>query len=171
MRVLPFLAVLAAAWAPLPAQADLYRWRDPESGSVKFSSYPPPWFGDAQPERERAVPVDVIRYQGSRDSPATQVPPTPMTRGAAGSPVAALEAQWQSITQFFAGLPSNVDFERTGAALQQHAEMYKAVSAELDRQDPSGAARRRAQAQQMGVLERLRTGPEAQLSPKPPAQR
>ena len=42
-----------------PAAADLYRWVDPESGSVKFSSYPPPWYGDEAKQRH-APKVEVI---------------------------------------------------------------------------------------------------------------
>jgi hypothetical protein len=42
-----------------PAAADLYRWVDPESGSVKFSSYPPPWYGDEVKQRH-APKVEVI---------------------------------------------------------------------------------------------------------------
>lgn len=45
------------------AAADLYRWVDPESGSVKFSSYPPPWYGDEARER-RAPKVEVIPARG-----------------------------------------------------------------------------------------------------------
>ena len=52
------LAVVLFAWAN-PAAADLYRWVDPETGSVKFSSYPPPWYGNAQAAR-RAPKVEVI---------------------------------------------------------------------------------------------------------------
>jgi hypothetical protein len=52
------MVVLLFAWAS-PAAADLYRWVDPETGSVKFSSYPPPWFGDAAKQR-RAPKVEVI---------------------------------------------------------------------------------------------------------------
>jgi len=41
------------------ALADLYRWIDPETGSVKLSSYPPPWLGD--PEQEKRAPkVELI---------------------------------------------------------------------------------------------------------------
>lgn len=56
MRLFVALAIgLAAA----PASADLYRWVDPDTGSTKYSSYPPPWFGD--PARERRAPkVEVI---------------------------------------------------------------------------------------------------------------
>ena len=64
----------------LPAHADLYRWVDPQSGSVKFSSVPPDWHGD--PLREGVAPrVEVLRYQGP--APA-KLPPT-----AAGKPPAA----------------------------------------------------------------------------------
>ena len=41
------------------AHADLYRWVDPETGSVKFSSYPPPWYGDEAMQR-RAPKVERI---------------------------------------------------------------------------------------------------------------
>ena len=56
MRLALFLLLAAIA---IPAGADLYRWVDPDTGSVKFSSYPPPWFGDAAKER-RAPRVEVI---------------------------------------------------------------------------------------------------------------
>lgn len=42
-RTLAALAVLALL---VPAaDAQLYRWRDPQTGSVKLSSIPPPWYG------------------------------------------------------------------------------------------------------------------------------
>ena len=64
MRAMFALAILAWAGA---AAADLYRWVDPESGSVKFSSYPPPWFGD--PAKERVAPkVEVIPERGGAPS-------------------------------------------------------------------------------------------------------
>ena len=40
-----FAVLLAAA----DAQAQLYRWVDPESGSVKLSNAPPPWYRDERP--------------------------------------------------------------------------------------------------------------------------
>jgi hypothetical protein len=143
--------VLAAALAAFPAQADLYRWVEPQSGSVKYANSPPPWFGD--PEREHRYPaVEVIRYQPvptAAAKPAAEPGP---------SVLAALEARFASLLQFFQSLPRSTDFDRTGAALQQQAEMYKAVSAELDRIDPSGAARRRAAAQEVGIVDQLRAG-------------
>jgi len=161
VKGLVLLAALAAAFSPaLPAHADLYRWVEPQSGSVKYSNAPPPWFGD--PEREHRHPaVEVIRY-----GPATS---TQEAKPAAASPLAALEARFASLLQFFQSLPRSADFDRSGAAFQQQAEMYKAVSAELDRIDPSGAARRRAAAQAAGLFDQLRAGLGAQLSAKPPA--
>ena len=67
-----------------PALADLYRWVDPETGSVKFSSYPPPWFGDAQ-RAGRAPKVDVIAP--TRSAPAFG---PDVDRDAAAAPGAAL---------------------------------------------------------------------------------
>ena len=58
MRFAVASAMLLCLWAN-PAAADLYRWVDPETGSVKFSSYPPPWYGDAAQQR-RAPRVEVI---------------------------------------------------------------------------------------------------------------
>jgi len=150
------------AFAAFPAHADLYRWIDRESGSVKFSNVPPPWYGD--PEKERGAPaVEVIQYRG----PGAPAKPAPETSPAA-SLVAALEARWASLLQFFARLPSTTDFSRAGAGIERQLEDYQAVSAELDRLDPAGAARRRAQ--EAGIFETVRRGLEAQLGAKPAPQ-
>ena len=55
-----------------PAAADLYRWVDPETGSVKFSSYPPPWYDD--PAQARRAPK-VEHIPAGRDAVAK--PETP----------------------------------------------------------------------------------------------
>ena len=52
------VAVAVMAWAGT-AGADLYRWVDRDSGSIKYSSYPPPWYGDEAKQR-RAPKVEVI---------------------------------------------------------------------------------------------------------------
>ena len=149
------IACLAAA----PAHADLYRWVDPQTGSVKFSSYPPPWFGDQALELN-APATEVIAYQ----APGAAKPPAPVKPSAAASVLAALETRLAGLTQFFSALPSNQDFSRAGTGIQQQLEAYQALSAELDRMDPAGAARRRAQ--EVGVIETLRRGLEAQLGRK-----
>jgi len=64
------IAIAMLAWAVQfsgLAAADLYRWVDPQTGSVKFSSYPPPWFGDPAQAR-RAPKVEVIPARGSAPS-------------------------------------------------------------------------------------------------------
>ena len=58
MRFAVATAMLLFVWAN-HAAADLYRWVDPETGSVKFSSYPPPWYGGGAQQR-RAPSVEVI---------------------------------------------------------------------------------------------------------------
>jgi hypothetical protein len=160
---------LIAALASSPVQADLYRWIDRETGSVKLSNTPPPWFGDA--EKERGAPaVEVIRYRGSSGSPGAAAPkPAAAPQSAApASVVADLEARWARLTQFFATLSPSTDFSRAGAAIQQQLDAYQALSAELARVDPAGTPRRRVQ--ELGVLEKLRQGMAAQLAEKPEQQ-
>ena len=77
------VAVAMLAWAAQfsgAAAADLYRWVDPETGSVKFSSYPPPWYGDPAKER-RAPKVEVIPERSSAPSsgpkPEDEASPNP----------------------------------------------------------------------------------------------
>jgi len=162
MRHWFFLATLAA----LPAQADLYRWIDRESGSVKYSNSPPPWFGD--PEKARHAPaVEVIQYRDPRAAkPAAADKPSP-----AAAAISALEARRAELARSFAALPATTDFERAGPGLRQQLEAYQVLSAELDRLDPAGAARRRAR--EPGMVEVLRR--ELEASPgaaraKPPAE-
>lgn len=152
-RSFVLIAVLSAA----PAYADLYRWVDPQTGSVKFSSYAPPWFG--QPALEINAPAtEVVVYRPpGAPKPAAQ----PAKPSSAASVVAALETRLAGLTQFFSTLPSNTDFSRAGSGIQQQLEAYQAVAAELDRLDPAGAAHRRQQ--EAGFIETLRRGPEAQF--------
>jgi hypothetical protein len=148
------------------AHADLYRWVDRETGSVKFSNTPPPWFGD--PEKERGAPaVEVIQYRGPGAAPKPGA--TPEKSAVTANLVAGLEARWTELIKFFATLPPTTDFNSAGSGIRQQIESYQALSAELDRLDPAGTPRRRAQ--EAGVFETLRQGIEAQLNPKPPAQR
>jgi len=134
MRAL-FLVALVA----LPAHADLYRWVDPQSGTVKLSNLPP---------ADAAIRVEVLPYRGPGGAPVQPVRAKP-DPGA----VATLEARWRSLLAELAVLPERPDFERGGEGLRRHLEEYEAASAELDRVDPAGAKRR--QAETAGLLERL----------------
>jgi len=156
-------SLLAALFLTFPASADLYRWIDRESGSVKFSSTPPPWFGD--PERERSAPaVEIVPYRGPGAPPRSAT--TPEVSPETARLVASLETRWATLVRFFAALPPGADWPGTG--MQQQIDAYQAVSAELDRLDPAGTPRRRAQ--EAGIFETLRRAREAQVSAKPPAQ-
>ena len=70
MLALAFLLLCSAA------QADLYRWVDPETGSVKISNTPPPWY-----ERSGGPAVERVPYQGPGETkPAAD--PRPARAGA-----------------------------------------------------------------------------------------
>ena len=71
MRLAFASVVLLSVWA-IPAAADLYRWVDPETGSVKFSSYPPPWY-DKAPAARRTPKVELI--PSTRTAPAFEPSP------------------------------------------------------------------------------------------------
>ena len=55
--VLTGLALVAWTGA---ASADLYRWRDPDSGSIKITSQAPPWHGEGA-KTQTGPAVEVIR--------------------------------------------------------------------------------------------------------------
>ena len=126
----------------LPAQADLYRWIDPATGTVKLSSLPP-----ADP----GIEAEVIRYNAPPPPkpPATLaiVKPVPPTA------IAELEGRWRSLVTQLTGLTPQ-DFNKGSDGLRQHMEAYESVRAELDRLDPAGAARRNAESTTM--IERLK---------------
>ena len=68
MKKLAFLLALL----PLAAQADLYRWVDPETGSVKLSNYPPP---PAVAERAEIVPFRGVAAPAPEEKAAAPKPP------------------------------------------------------------------------------------------------
>ena len=156
------LSLLMISFWSLPAFADLYRWIDPETGSVKFSSYPPPWYGDPEQER-RAHKVEHIPER----KPGPAAAPDSAPGGAPGTSLDALEARRKQVMQQLTVLPTQQDFQRGGAGLKQHLDAYAAVSAEMDRLDPRGAETRRAEAQPL--LEKLVQGLRSLLKPAAPA--
>ena len=138
-----------------PAHADLYRWIDPDTGSVKLSSLPP---------SDSGIAAEVVPYR----APSLPKPPAaPATSKPAASAVQALQAKWSEILTQITGL-SPQDFQRGSEGLKQHLEAYEAVRLELDRMDPAGAARRRAES--ASLVEKVKQGFAAQFSPTPPGQ-
>lgn len=157
------------------ALADLYRWVDPETGSVKFSSYPPSWYGD-EARAQRAPKVEHIPARSEaparRDEPDKERSPAGAKDGGVAQELArameALDERRRALVAALAPLRSKEDFNRAGAGIRQQVEAYQALSAELDRMDPKGAERRRAAAQP--ILQRIAEGLSAQLSPEPPVR-
>ena len=150
MRALALVLCIA-----LPAHADLYRWVDPESGSVKLSTQPP---------SDPTINAELVPFR----NPAA---PTPQAAASASKPAASslavLEARLAEILAKLSA-PAPQDLSRSGEGLRQHAEAYEAVRSELDRLDPAGAARRRSESG--SLLERLRQGFAAQFGTVPPGQ-
>lgn len=148
MRRLLLLIALAACGTA--AQAQLYRWVDPESGSTKYSSSPPPWLGD--PARERRSPkVEVIPpgkpppvQRGDLDVPPAFAP-APSAAPAAPAP-ADLATRFPSLlgelTSRIVRSGGNISPE-----LQKRLDEFAALTQKLDRADPAGAAARQAQTQ------------------------
>jgi hypothetical protein len=151
VRLALLLALCALA---SPALAELYRWVDPQSGSIKYSNHPPPWHGDAT--RAASAPkVEVIPSQVAAPSKLAAAPESKSEL------LAGLESRWRDLLEDLGTFNSRADFERAGAGLRQHVETYDAVRAELDRIDPAGAARRRKE--EGGALDKVKKGLEAWL--------
>lgn len=157
-----FLALMLCLGS-VPALADLYRWVDPETGSVKFSSYPPPWYGDA--DKEKSAPkVEHIpeRKPAATSGTPVNVPGPTGLPGAAATPgtpavsLEALEEQRKRLMLEIASPTAQKDLQSGGAALKKQLESFAAVTSQLDRLDPAGADKRRAEAQP--VLEKLVQG-------------
>lgn len=134
---------LLAAWIALPAHADLYRWIDPESGSVKLSTMPP---------TDPAIGAQIVPFK----APAAPKPPAAVVVSKPSPPtgsVEALQVRWSELLTRLSGA-SPQDFSRGGEGVRQQIQAYEAVRIELDRLDPAGAARRRAEA--ASVFEKLK---------------
>lgn len=147
MRFLFILVFISNAIWSSAARADLYRWVDPETGSVKFSSYPPPWFGDEAKQR-RAPKVEVI--PAGRDAGAGPEAATAAQEGA--KRMAALEAQRKVLLQQLL----KPGAERGNPALQKQLEAYSALAGQMDKLDPMGAGARRGEMQ--ALIDRIMKG-------------
>jgi hypothetical protein len=137
----PSVVLFFLLFTALPARADLYRWIDPETGAIKYSSYPPPWVGDAERER-RLPPVEVLRYtpQGTARTPEGD------------RAIAPLEERRRRLLQELLALPERKD--RAPDQIQRQLQAYQLLASELDRLDPKGAAARKAEDYE--VMERIR---------------
>ena len=166
MSALAFLLCVA-----LPAHADLYRWVDPDSGSVKLSTLPP---SDQRVNAELARHLDegarrvrLTGVEGQRLMAAGLAGPWDAVvelEGRAGPELAAamdapgLTVVCHEADQGSAHRPHDIAGRglAEGEGWRQQMETYEAVRAELDRLDPAGAVRRRSESS--NILDRLRQG-------------
>ena len=113
---------------PLSAHADLYRWIDPASGSVKFSSQPP---------SDPRIEPEVVRYKAPPPPPKPAAAPLPSNKPD-------LEARWRLLATELAAIPPQ-ELKTGSDRVRQQVQALEATRAELDRTDPAGAPRRNAE--------------------------
>jgi len=146
------LGILALVFWAGAACADLYRWVDPETGAVKFSNYPPPWYGNE--DKQRGAPrVERIPERARPALPETEAPAPKVSPAAAKQATAALgplEARRKELLSQVAASISNP------AQAQKLLEEYALLLAEMNQKDPKGAAARRVDAE--AALEKLTKG-------------
>jgi len=75
MFLTPVLAVLLLATAALPsaAVADMYIWKDPQTGGTRMSNIPPPWLRDGSGGPQ----VEVVRENKVIDVTTSLTKPQP----------------------------------------------------------------------------------------------
>jgi hypothetical protein len=144
------LGLLAMIFWAGTACADLYRWVDPETGAVKFSNYPPPWYGNEDMQRG-APKVERIPERARPVQPEAEAPVKPAAAAKQGAaPLGALEARRKELLSQVAASISNPP------QAQKLLEEYALLMAEMNQKDPKGAAARRAEAE--AVLDKLTKG-------------
>jgi len=113
--------VLALAFLLLcsAAHADLYRWVDPESGSVRLSNTPPSWY-----ERGGGPQVERIPFAAPSARPTAADPLAPASFGV-------LQARWREALLAASSQPS-----------KESVQALVLLTAQLDKADPAGARRR-----------------------------
>jgi hypothetical protein len=124
----------------LSAHADLYRWVDPETGSVKFSSYPPPWYGNEDLQRRRPRVEHIPERSTPRSLDSAKEPAQAAAREGAPS-VDALERQRRAILQQL-NEPG-----RSGEGTQQQLQALATLMEQLDKLNPEGTPARRVEAE------------------------
>ncbi|MCG6951518.1 MAG: hypothetical protein LJE90_04040 [Betaproteobacteria bacterium] len=163
MRIVLFGALLAAlVGVAFDAGAELYRWRDPQTGSIKYSSYPPPWYGDES--RAASAPRVEVLGGGNRDGEANAKAPDAMAEKVA-EVIRFMEQRREQLLSRMTVARASAGFAPTNPAFRADLEAYRNVTRELDKFDPKGAsARRKSDAR---VFENL--GIEPQSATEPPA--
>jgi hypothetical protein len=128
------LAVVAADVA-----AELYRWRDPQTGTIRYSSYPPPWYGDES--REATAPkVEVL---GNRDAEAASRKPADEMAEKVAEVIRFMEQRREQLLSRMTVARASAGFDPGAPGFKADLQAYQSVTRELDKFDPRGAAARR----------------------------
>lgn len=137
------LGILAGALVGLAPSAfgELYRWRDPYSGSIKYSTYPPPWYGDEAREA-RSPKVEVLT--GAREAAAAKSAPADAMAEKVAEVIQFMEKRREQLLARMTVARALPGFSPTDPAFQQDLQAYRAVTRELDKFDSKGAAARRS---------------------------
>ena len=157
MRFAAASAVLLFAWAN-HAAADLYRWVDPETGSIKYSSYPPPWFGDAA-NQPRAPQVEHIPAGAPGTAVESPLPdmkepskPLPEAGGKLQAPAnSSTEERRKGLLKQIAAHAAALavakpeEGARISANMAERVREYNSAETFLTQVDPGGEAARRAE--------------------------
>lgn len=146
MKRLCFVVLAGLATA---ASADLYRWIDPATGSVKLSTVPPPWYGD--PALERRSPK-TERIPTGAPAPAIRGETPPPVDPAAGSGkplsplLAILDEQRRLLIRDIVAVSAKGGPDAVATA-RRKADEVQAIMEQLDKADPAGIAARQADLQ------------------------
>ncbi|HEY5635622.1 MAG TPA: DUF4124 domain-containing protein [Burkholderiales bacterium] len=138
------LAIGAAMAVPAAALADLYRWRDPETGSTRFSNVAPPWHGDGA--RTRGPAVEVIPRP--KPNPLAAAPATangtsgPAKAAAAPRALPEFEGLRKAVLERLASVPYQATAEAGLREMQAAMAAYRNLVGQMDRADPEGAQAR-----------------------------
>ena len=125
------LAVVAADVA-----AELYRWRDPQTGTIRYSSYPPPWYGDES--REATAPkVEVL---GNRDAQAASRKPADEMAEKVAEVIRFMEQRREQLLSRMTVARASAGFDPAAPGFKADLQAYQSVTRELDKFDPQGAA-------------------------------
>lgn len=145
MRIVLFGALLAAlVGVAFDAGAELYRWRDPQTGSIKYSSYPPPWYGD-ESRAANAPKVEVLGGANPRGEANTKASDAMAEKVA--EVIHFMEQRREQLLSRMTVARASAGFSPTNPAFRADLEAYRNVTRELDKFDPKGAgARRKADA-------------------------
>jgi hypothetical protein len=166
MRIVPLVGVLAVVLAGLApsALAELYRWRDPQTGTIKYSSYPPPWYGDES--REAGAPKVEVLGGGQPGGKESRTPADEMAAKVA-EVIRFMEQRREQLLSRMTVARASAGFDPADPGFKADLQAYRAVTSELDKFDPNGAtARRRTDAR---VFDNLGIDPEALATGRPAA--